>query len=210
MQVCRFGLMTIDLHAAVWSGTTQSFMQEPVSKHPKTVCNSSDSSILRSDECRLLFLAQAENHTRFPICPWMPFGETALEDIDLDVRFHTGCDGDHALKYRGWKWVCKHGAVVDSDSSTAVPPCLEPPSQSNGMVHLSRIRLSASRPSTWKRNQHQKMQREVSSAGYGLKDIPRPKEIYMSTHGLKLKTPRTRKSQLISVKIVNYHRLQHQ
>ena len=22
MQVCRFGLMTIDLHAAVWSGTT--------------------------------------------------------------------------------------------------------------------------------------------------------------------------------------------
>ena len=27
----------------------------------------------------------------------------------------------------GRKWVCKHGAVVDSDSSTAVPPCLEPP-----------------------------------------------------------------------------------
>lgn len=132
MQECRFGLMAIDLHAAVWSGTIQSFMQEPVSKYSKAVCNSSDSSILRSDECRLLFLTQAENHTRFPICPWVPFGETALGDTDLDVRFHTGCGGDHALKYGGWKWVCKHGAVVQSDSSTPIPPGPPKPKQWDG------------------------------------------------------------------------------
>lgn len=33
------------------------------------------------------------------------FGETALKDTNLDVRFHTKCGGDHTLKYEGWKWV---------------------------------------------------------------------------------------------------------
>lgn len=124
LRDCRFGLMAIDLHAAVWSGTTQSFMQEPVSKCPKSVYNS---SILRSDECRLLFLAQTEHHIRLPICQWVPFGTTALEDTDVDARFHANCGGDHALKYRGWKWVCKNDAVVHQKSNGSTPRAPTPP-----------------------------------------------------------------------------------
>jgi hypothetical protein len=100
LRDCRFGLIAIDLHSAVWSSTVQSFMQEPVSRYPETASNS---SILRADKCRLLFQTQAEHHTRLPVCQWMPFGATALKDTDLDVRLHAKCDWNHTLKYGGWK-----------------------------------------------------------------------------------------------------------
>jgi hypothetical protein len=51
LQDGRFGLIPTEPHAAMWSGTIQSFMQEPV--HP-----AADNHILRSDECRLLYLAR--------------------------------------------------------------------------------------------------------------------------------------------------------
>lgn len=124
LRDCRFGLIAIDLHSAVWSSTVQSFMQEPVSKYPETA---SDSSILRADECRLLFKTQAEYHTRLPICQWMPFGTTALKDTDLDVRLHAKCDGGHALKYGGWKWACKNGAIVQQKRNGRPPS--PPPEQ---------------------------------------------------------------------------------
>ena len=111
----------------------------------------------------------------------------------------------------GRKWVCKHGAVVDSDSSTAVPPCLEPPKseqwdgpfESHTLVSFEALDLEEESASE---NATRSIFGWLRFEGYP----PAERDIYMSTHGLKLKTPRTRKSQLISVKIVNYHRLQHQ
>ncbi|GKZ35883.1 hypothetical protein AbraIFM66950_006683 [Aspergillus brasiliensis] len=94
----------------------QSFMQEPI--HP-----AKDGYIRRADECRLLYLMQEEQHTRWPICPWMPFGVTALEDVEIDVRLHADCSGHH-LQYAGWKWTCRDGKVVyqmSDDTSTVVP-----------------------------------------------------------------------------------------
>lgn len=55
LQDGRFGMIPIDLHSAMWSGTMQSFLQEPISEH-----STKGSSISRSDECRLLYLTQGE------------------------------------------------------------------------------------------------------------------------------------------------------
>lgn len=48
-------------------------------------------SVRRSDECRLLYLTQEERHTRWPICLWMSFGATPLEDTEIDVHLHAKC-----------------------------------------------------------------------------------------------------------------------
>ncbi|OAT07851.1 hypothetical protein BDBG_03874 [Blastomyces gilchristii SLH14081] len=105
LQDGRFGLMLIDLHAASWCGVTQSFLQEPVSQPLIT-----NGALLRSDECRLLYLTQAEQHSQCPVSPWMPFGTTALEDTEIDVRLHTQCTG-HGLQYADWYWACRNGKL---------------------------------------------------------------------------------------------------
>ncbi|KMU84100.1 hypothetical protein CIHG_01886 [Coccidioides immitis H538.4] len=102
----RFGLIPIELHAASWCGVTQSFLQEPVSQPPMN-----NGALLRSDECRLLYLTQAERHSRWPVSPWMPFGTTALEDAEIEVRLHAQCTG-HGLQYAGWHWACRNGKLV--------------------------------------------------------------------------------------------------
>ncbi|PYI02575.1 hypothetical protein BO78DRAFT_463834 [Aspergillus sclerotiicarbonarius CBS 121057] len=114
LQYGQFGLVPTDLHAAVWSGTMQSFMQEPI--HP-----AANNSIRRSDECRILYFTQEEHHTRWPICQWMPFGATALKDTEIDVRLHANCTG-HGLQYAGWKWTCRNGSVVQQLSEPALAP----------------------------------------------------------------------------------------
>ncbi|KAL2363903.1 hypothetical protein RJZ56_003189 [Blastomyces dermatitidis] len=106
LQDGRFGLMPIDLHAASWCGVTQSFLQEPVSQPLIT-----NGALLRSDECRLLYLTQAERHSQCPVSPWMHFGTTALEDAEIDVRLHTQCTG-HGLQYADWYWACRNGKLV--------------------------------------------------------------------------------------------------
>lgn len=110
----KFGLIPTEIHAAVWSGTTQSFMQEPF--HPAT-----NGYIRRSDECRLLYFIQEESHTRWPICQWTPFGVTALQDTEIDVRLHADCAG-HCLQYAGWKWTCRNGRVVYQMSDNTPTP----------------------------------------------------------------------------------------
>ncbi|GKZ27099.1 hypothetical protein AbraIFM66951_008087 [Aspergillus brasiliensis] len=112
----NFGLIPTEIHAAVWSRTMQSFMQEPIKP-------AENGYIRRADECRLLYAIQEEQHTRWPICPWMPFGVTAIEDAEIEVRLHADCTGHH-LQYAGWKWTCRNGKVVyqmSDDTSTAVP-----------------------------------------------------------------------------------------
>ncbi|OAA61888.1 hypothetical protein SPI_04747 [Niveomyces insectorum RCEF 264] len=70
------GQIPIDLHTAAWSGTTQTFLQLPVS-------SSFTTHVTRADECRLLFLGQAGMHKRLPLVQWKPYGSTPLEDVDL-------------------------------------------------------------------------------------------------------------------------------
>jgi hypothetical protein len=105
LQFARYGVMPIELHAAAWSGTIQSFIQEPISEHLTL------DAIRRSDECRLLFLTQADGYTRKPICPWAPCGVTALQDTDIEVRIHADCK-NHGLQYAGWKWRCNNGQEI--------------------------------------------------------------------------------------------------
>jgi hypothetical protein len=123
----RFGLLLIELHAAMWTGTLQSFIQEPVSRNP-----TADTIVLRSDECRLLYLTRSEHHTRWPVCPWAPFGSTTLEDTDIDVRLHAQCRG-HGLRYAGWKWACRNGQVVHQTCDPALQPVFQ---QAQAVPHV--------------------------------------------------------------------------
>ncbi|QVM08114.1 hypothetical protein D8B26_002811 [Coccidioides posadasii str. Silveira] len=82
MRDGRFGLLSTELHPAMWSGAVQSFLQEPIRQDPTV-----DSAILRSDECRLLYLTQEEHHTRWP------FGATVIADTEIGVRVHAKCTG---------------------------------------------------------------------------------------------------------------------
>jgi hypothetical protein len=36
----------------------------------------------------------------------MPFGSTAIEDLDLDVSLHMACPGGHGLKFSKITWNC--------------------------------------------------------------------------------------------------------
>ncbi|EGC46187.1 conserved hypothetical protein [Histoplasma capsulatum var. duboisii H88] len=124
LQDGRFGLLPIELHAASWCGVTQSFLQEPVSQPPIT-----NGVLLRSDECRLLYLTQAEQHTRWPVSPWMPFGTTALEDAEIEVRLHAQCTG-HSLQYADWYWACQNDKLLHplcvKTTTSAHPPAQHP------------------------------------------------------------------------------------
>ncbi|KAH6892193.1 hypothetical protein B0T10DRAFT_537309 [Thelonectria olida] len=82
------GSPRVNLSAAAWTGTVQSFIQQPRSELAQDAKN-----ISRADESRLLYLTQ----TRFrPDCPWAPFGETPFEATDLEAR--------HVLEYKGFSW----------------------------------------------------------------------------------------------------------
>ncbi|EGX93225.1 hypothetical protein CCM_04597 [Cordyceps militaris CM01] len=97
------GLLPVDLTSSAWSGTVHSFMQAPTAR-----LSGRDGSVPRADECRILFLAQARQHTRFPVCPWEPFGSTPLVDAHIQVRKHVHCQ-DHGLRYEGFSWECIGG-----------------------------------------------------------------------------------------------------
>ncbi|AEO57297.1 hypothetical protein MYCTH_2303275 [Thermothelomyces thermophilus ATCC 42464] len=122
LQDVGYGLIPVDLHAAVWSGTIQSFIQQPVSD-PLVV----DGQVSRADQCRLLFLSRSGSHDRVPVCQWRPFGGTPLEHTDIEVRVHAKCKG-HGLRYQGFIWDCVDGnttyqALDDND----VYACPSPP-----------------------------------------------------------------------------------
>ncbi|KAK4039234.1 hypothetical protein C8A01DRAFT_47258 [Parachaetomium inaequale] len=102
----RFGLIPIDLHAAAWSGTVQSFIQQPVSD-PLVA----DGYVTRADQCRLLFLCHSGSHDRVPVCQWAPFGATHLAHTDLEIRAHAECRG-HGLQYQGLLWDCDDDKVA--------------------------------------------------------------------------------------------------
>ncbi|TVY87979.1 hypothetical protein LAWI1_G007143 [Lachnellula willkommii] len=106
LQHCRNGFIAIEIHSAAWTNTTQTFMS--LDPQPLPSCD----RIYRSDECRLLYLAGEELNSRIPICPWRPFGTTALSDTDICVRTHAHCTGGHNLRYASWSWALKNGGNV--------------------------------------------------------------------------------------------------
>ncbi|KAH8672822.1 hypothetical protein BGZ60DRAFT_405680 [Tricladium varicosporioides] len=106
LQRCRNGFIAIEIHSAAWTNTTQTFMS--LDPRPLSGCD----RIYRSDECRLLYLAGEELNSRLPICPWRPFGTTALSDTDICVRTHAHCAAGHYLRYSGWSWALKNGINV--------------------------------------------------------------------------------------------------
>ncbi|KAH7176345.1 hypothetical protein EDB81DRAFT_35938 [Dactylonectria macrodidyma] len=129
LRRARLGSCDIELHSAAWTQTLQSFMQLPLSQHPKS------SAIQRSDECRLLYLASEEYQSHVPTSPWGPFGETAMNDTEIDVRLHADCNG-HSLGYKSWSWNRNEGnnyvhtttlnsASVGAPNATSYAPCLE-------------------------------------------------------------------------------------
>jgi len=102
------GLNRIDLHEAAWTGTLLSFIQEPVSPLPPGAIELS-----RSDECKLMFLAQRstlKDHP--PIYPYPSLGLTSIDDTDLDVRAHVLCNGQHGLRYAKITWSLADAGVV--------------------------------------------------------------------------------------------------
>ncbi|KAH6668041.1 hypothetical protein B0J14DRAFT_548302 [Halenospora varia] len=106
LQHCRNGLIAIEIHTAAWTNTTQTFMSTDPQPLPDP------DHIYRSDESRLLYLAGEELNSRLPICPWFPFGTTALCDTDICVRAHAHCVGGHYLRYAGWSWALKNGGSI--------------------------------------------------------------------------------------------------
>lgn len=97
LELARRGSMEVEILSAVWTNTSQTFMQFPLTGVARS------GRIKREDECRLAYLAMESYQYYLPMCPWKPFGSTALEDTDLDVRIHANCQG-HGLRYVGWAW----------------------------------------------------------------------------------------------------------
>ncbi|KAK6218916.1 immunoglobulin variable region used by the ITC63B heavy chain [Colletotrichum tabaci] len=105
VQDARAGWWKTDLSSAAWTGTHVSFIQGTVTKPPPAAA----ADISRADECRLMYLAHGPTHAVPPLFPFAPFGRTALQDADLDVRQHTQCPALHRLVYAGFVWDCRGG-----------------------------------------------------------------------------------------------------
>lgn len=99
LRRARHDCMEVDILSAMWTNTLQTFIQLPVTGLVQF------GRIERENECRLLYLGSKSYQCWPPMSPWKPFGSTALEDTDLDVRLHAHCQG-HGLKYVGWEWDC--------------------------------------------------------------------------------------------------------
>ncbi|KAE8318849.1 hypothetical protein BDV41DRAFT_589613 [Aspergillus transmontanensis] len=101
----RDGLTAIDLHAAAWTGTTNSF----ISLKPGVA---QEHTIRREDECRLLFITASVGYIRVPGSVWKPFGQTSISDTDLAVPEHAHC-GCHCFEYHSWYWCFTDGEIED-------------------------------------------------------------------------------------------------
>lgn len=108
LQEARMGWWKVDISAAAWTGTHASFIQEPVTKAPPDA-----QEISRADECRLMYLSHEPDHAVAPLFPFAPFGCTAMEDTDLNVRRHARCSAAHGLEYSSFTWDCQGGEKVD-------------------------------------------------------------------------------------------------
>jgi hypothetical protein len=105
LEHVRLGWIPVELNSAAWSGTLQSFIQQPVST-PLVV----NGMISRADQCRLLLMSASSSHQSALTVPWKPFGGNPLRETDLGVQLHAQCEG-HGLQYRGFQWDTDTGRV---------------------------------------------------------------------------------------------------
>ncbi|OAQ71020.1 immunoglobulin variable region used by the ITC63B heavy chain [Pochonia chlamydosporia 170] len=119
LREARAGWWKVDLSAAAWTGTHVSFIQGFVAK-----AASVPQQISRADECRLMYLSHERDHAIPPLFPFAPFGCTALEDTDLDVRRHVLCSASHGLVYGGFTWNCDSDGSLDEKGNEVLPATL--------------------------------------------------------------------------------------
>lgn len=67
-----------------------------------------------------MYLAHEPDHAVPPLFPFAPFGSTAMEDTDLDVRRHARCSASHGLKYTCFTWDCQGGKKVEQERSSSL------------------------------------------------------------------------------------------
>ncbi|KAK7426000.1 hypothetical protein QQZ08_007448 [Neonectria magnoliae] len=87
--------------------------------------------ISRAGECRLLYLSHGMNYTSPPLFPFAPFGFTALDDTNLDVRKHILCGRDHGFGYACFTWACKGGNKTEQGQKDASEMKIRP---KNGQI----------------------------------------------------------------------------
>lgn len=121
LQEARLGWWKVDLNAAAWTETLVSFIQQGTS-----VTTPERSCVSRADECRLMYLAHNPDHANPPLFPMRPFGYTAIEDVDLDVRQHAQCGSAHRLEYVSFTWVCEGGNHVEQGTKNISESTLMP------------------------------------------------------------------------------------
>ncbi|KAI1397209.1 hypothetical protein F4819DRAFT_472726 [Hypoxylon fuscum] len=129
LQEARMGWWKVDICAAAWTGTHASFIQELI---PKAPLNARE--ISRADECRMMYLSHEPGHAVPPLFPFAPFGSTAMEDTNLDVRLHARCPAAHGLEYSDFIWDCHGGQKVKQGINDAL---------------AITIRAKAGRPPSW-------------------------------------------------------------
>ncbi|KAB8224819.1 hypothetical protein BDV33DRAFT_164762 [Aspergillus novoparasiticus] len=114
----RNGPPAINLPAAAWTGTVQSF----ITLKPGVA---NEHTIRCEDECRLLFITASDGHARVPIWPWKPFGQFRICDTDREVQQHAFCKC-HCFEYQSWYWCLTDGELQDPGLRPALSVGKEP------------------------------------------------------------------------------------
>ncbi|KAF7558598.1 hypothetical protein G7046_g5566 [Stylonectria norvegica] len=114
LREARAAWWKVDINIAGWTGTFMSFIQEQVPELPFDA-----REISRANECRLLYLSHDINYRNAPLFPFAPFGATAMEDTNLEVRQHALCRNSHQLQYESFTWDCLHGQKTTQPRTNA-------------------------------------------------------------------------------------------
>ncbi|KAE8343977.1 hypothetical protein BDV24DRAFT_172306 [Aspergillus arachidicola] len=102
LKSIKAGYVAVELHAAVWTGMIESF----ITRSPGV----SDGKVIRR-----------EDESRLPVWPWKPFGETLLNDSELEVQKHAQCNCN-CLEYRAWYWELADGKYLEARGVDAHQP----------------------------------------------------------------------------------------
>ncbi|KAE8308144.1 hypothetical protein BDV41DRAFT_568477 [Aspergillus transmontanensis] len=114
LKSIKAGYVAVELHAAAWTGMIESF----ITRGPGV----SDGKVIRrEDECRLLHIIGCGSYARLPVWPWKPFGETLLNDSELEVQKHAQCNCN-CLEYRAWYWELADGKCLEARGVDAHQP----------------------------------------------------------------------------------------
>ncbi|KAE8389950.1 hypothetical protein BDV23DRAFT_172798 [Aspergillus alliaceus] len=109
LQPIKGVLVAVKLHAAAWTGVTQSV----IILSPDV----SNGKVIRCEgECRLFHTFGGGNLAKHLVWSWRPFPETMLSNAKLQVQKHARC-GIHCLEYLDWYGEPADGKfdVEDSD-----------------------------------------------------------------------------------------------